>query len=281
MKTKMVTILLCFFFMITCAPYRRCAEDLRKEYVITGSLYSLDASLECLARRYLKKPGDEKTANYLKEIIPRIQDEHIKKAQGFLRKKHYDKAIMEYDRLIELNALVSRLPGDIPKFDENKIMDGRSKIVREAAKSHFNKGNEYKHIYWNTPASQRVKRKETAKKAAIEFRKCLAYDPSYPDAKYKYEFWKEKAIRKIVVMPFTPHGRTRPSIEGRIIADNILSTVQEIEAEFIKFLIPDTERLLRRWTKAFDPDYAPVILGHLDADDILYGEISIDTRDTG
>ncbi|HDK26442.1 MAG TPA: hypothetical protein ENG48_05045 [Candidatus Atribacteria bacterium] len=46
---------------------------------------------------------------------------------------------MEYDRLIELNDLVSRLPGNIPKFDENKIMEGRGKIVREAAKSHFNR----------------------------------------------------------------------------------------------------------------------------------------------
>lgn len=33
---KIATILLCFFLMVAWAPYRKCAEDLRKEYMING-----------------------------------------------------------------------------------------------------------------------------------------------------------------------------------------------------------------------------------------------------
>ncbi len=215
----------------------------------------------------LKAKSDYAEAiSLLKEVAPLAYDKHRDSAEKYQSQNKWDQAVAEYDALLKLNLSVSSLGGDFPGVDVTNIKRQRQLSAQKAAEVHYQKGLS-------------LMKEGKYKSAAIEFRLTQNFIPGYKDSETLYDKVREKASKRVAIMPFENRSGKREFGDiGALMTDSIISKTIKKHPEFMDFVTRDylqqlmTEQKLGT-TETIDPSTAAHIGKVLGLHSFIFGRI--------
>lgn len=207
------------------------------------------------------KPGYPPADGLLRQCLSELYAKHESAVKAHESRKEWDYAVREYDSVMSISGEVSGLRGGYPTID---VSDRRENAAKNGAKSFFAKGKrkfaaqdfdsaamEFLAAHRLVPDHEDAKTwaaksyyshgkslfgKASYKESAKAFRQASGTVSGYEDAEERYKEAREKAVRRIAVMPF---GDATGRGLGDAISERIVSTVMEGNPEFIEFVTRD------------------------------------------
>jgi len=212
-----------------------------------------DASLEkgdyyqasILAAEALKmKPSNSKAQAILKEAYPKASMESGEKLAGLKLRDSGDKwaeILKEYESLQRLGDAISSLPpitdsetGERIRFDLRDYAGEINEAKEQAADYNYRQG-----VHFSMLSSEAA----TQRQAAGYFKAALSFIPNYKDSALRYEEARQKAIRRIAILPFEDKSgsKDRYGAITEIFADQIIGAIMQNKAqtEFMELITRD------------------------------------------
>ncbi|HQQ67337.1 MAG TPA: CsgG/HfaB family protein [Candidatus Cloacimonadota bacterium] len=212
-----------------------------------------DASLEkgdyyqasILAAEALKmKPSNSKAQAILKEAYPKASMESGEKLAGLKLRDSGDKwaeILKEYESLQRLGDAISSLPpitdsetGERIRFDLRDYAGEINEAKEQAADYNYRQG-----VHFSMLSSEAA----TQRQAAGYFKAALSFIPNYKDSALRYEEARQKAIRRIAILPFEDKSgsKDRYGAITDIFADQIIGAIMQNKAqtEFMELITRD------------------------------------------
>lgn len=190
------------------------------------------------------KPAYSKAQEALKEAYPKALQEHRERI-AILKDtnsgENWPQILDSYQALQTLNSAVRSLPtlidtetGERIRFDYRDYSPEIKEAKTQSADYYYLQG-----IHYSMLSSDAA----TQRKAAGFFKSSLRYVPDYKDSALRYEEARQKAIRRIAILPFEDKSgsRGRYGAISDILADQIISGIlsSKSSTEFIELITRD------------------------------------------
>lgn len=130
-----------------------------------------------------------------------------------------DGAVVEYDRMLVIEALAKDAQGDFQRAPD--VASERDRAAAAAAERHYQTGLKHE-------------AREKMMDAAAAYRKAFALVPGFRDAESRYRAAQSAAVRRIAVLAEDKTGKNRALAES--IASAVVSDVMDRNPEFIEFV---------------------------------------------
>jgi hypothetical protein len=223
-----------------CAKNKRIYKEADK-YLQRGDYHR--ASL--LAAESLSlKPSYAKAQQALKVAYPRALQEHqerIMQLKSAENPELWPQILSLYEELHKLNNAVRNLPSIIDSETGERIRFDFSDYSSEIAEAKVNSA-EY-HYSQGLHFSRMGSDAATQKKAAGSFKSAMQYVPDYKDSSLRYEEARQKAVRRLAILPFEDKSgsRNRYGAITDILADQIIGSIMQnkVKMEFIELITRD------------------------------------------
>jgi len=219
---------------------------------------NFDVAVQKVVEVLREKPAYEPARLLLAKAAPQAYSRHEQAAAGAEQKGNWDEAVKEYEDIIALSSMVRSLPGDYPALD---VRSKRDEAAQNAASTHYAKATHlFKEKNFTSAASEFLQAAQYVagfknatknaaesyyqhgkmsmdamnfKEAALGFKKASGIVSGYKDSQELYEQAKEKAIKRIAVMPFhDPTGK----LGGDSISDRVINAAINSQPEFVAFI---------------------------------------------
>lgn len=220
-----------------------------------------DDAVRSLVGALKAKPGYPPADGLLRQCLSEVYAKHESAVKAYESRKDWDSAVQEYDRVGSISSEVSGLRGGYPAID---VSERREKAAKNGAKMHVANGkskfstNDFESAASEFLAAHRLVAdymdaqawaaksyyhhgkslfgKGKFKESATAFRRASETVSGYEDSEARYKEARERAIRRIAVMPF---GDASGRGLGDAISERVVSAVMEGNPEFIEFVTRD------------------------------------------
>jgi len=190
------------------------------------------------------KPSYTKAQQTLKVAYPRALQEHremIMQLKNAENPELWPQILNSYEALQTLSNAVRNLPAIIDSETGERIRFDVSDYSREITEAKQNSAEYYysQGLHYSRMGSDAA----TQKKAAGHFKSAMHYVPDYKDSSLRYEEARQKAVRRLAILPFEDKSgsRSRYGAITDILADQIVSHIMQDKArmEFIELITRD------------------------------------------
>lgn len=192
-----------------------------------------DTATENAIEALSENPKSKTAASLLKKSLPNWYAAHSEAGQRAAESQSWDEAVRQADMVREVSAKAAKLSPDLAQIPAPDMQEMRGEAAAEAAVIHYQNAVD-------------LEAEAKFKDAAKEFKVTYTLQPTYLDARQRYDQNREKAMQKVIVLTFAdPASGASPGI-GQAVTAGIGNEVRRsVEMQEFMRLVPMEEFLLK------------------------------------